>query len=222
MIDKRVPSLAGAVAGIADGSTVLIGGFGDSGMPYALMDALLEQGATGLTIVSNNAGSGRGKGVPALFEAGRVRKIVCSFPRSEGSVVFEELYEAGAIELELVPQGTLSERIRAGAAGLGGFYTPTGAGTQLAAGKEERDIDGRTYVLERPIIADVSLVAGARADRMGNVVYHSAARNFGPVMAACGRLSIVQVYEMVEVGDIDPEHVMTPGIFVDRVVQVPR
>ncbi|GAC1402228.1 MAG: 3-oxoacid CoA-transferase subunit A [Candidatus Velthaea sp.] len=222
MIDKRVPSLADAVAGIADGSTVCVGGFGESGVPYALIEALLASGATGLTIVSNNAGSGRGKGLPALFAAGRVRKIICSFPRSEGSVVFEERYAAGEIELELVPQGTLGERIRAGAAGLGGFYTPTAAGTQLAAGKEQREIDGRTYVLELPIVADVSLIAGTRADRMGNVVYRSAARNFGPVMAACGRLSIVQVHEIVALGALDPEHVMTPGIFVDRVVAVPR
>jgi 3-oxoadipate CoA-transferase alpha subunit len=222
MIDKRVASLSDAVAGIADGSTVCIGGFGDSGSPLALIAALIEQGARDLTVVSNNAGSGRGSGIASLLAAGRVRKIVCSFPRSEGSVVFEELYEAGKIELELVPQGTLSERMRAAAAGLAGFYTPTAAGTLLAEGKEQREFDGRTYVLERPIVADVALIAAERADRWGNLVYHSAARNFGPVMASCGKLSIVQTHEIVELGSIDPEIVVTPGIFVDRVVKVDR
>lgn len=222
MIDKRVASLSDAVAGIADGSTICLGGFGDSGSPLALIDALIEQGARDLVVISNNAGSGRGSGVAALLDTGRVRKIVCSFPRSEGSVVFEELYAAGKIELELVPQGTLSERIRAGAAGLAGFYTPTGAGTLLAKGKEEREFDGRTYVLERPIVADVALIAAHHADRWGNLVYHSAARNFGPVMAPCAKLTVVQVAQIVELGSIDPEVVVTPGIFVDRVVQVAR
>ncbi|MFN2461706.1 MAG: 3-oxoacid CoA-transferase subunit A [Candidatus Velthaea sp.] len=220
MIDKRARTLGDAVGGIPDGATVCIGGFGDSGTPLALIAALIEQGARDLTVVSNNAGSGRSTGLAALLDAGRVRKIVCSFPRSEGSVVFEELYAAGNIELELVPQGTLSERMRAGAAGLGGFYTPTAAGTLLAEGKEERDFDGRTYVLERPIVADAALIAAYEGDRWGNLTYHSAARNFGPVMASCARLSIAQVKRIVNLGDLDPEHVVTPGIFIDRVIEV--
>lgn len=220
MLDKRVASLADAVAGIRDGSVVLIAGFGNAGIPVELIHALIDQGARDLTIVSNNAGSGR-TDVAALLAARRVRKIVCSYPRTSGSVVFEELYAAGEIELELVPQGTLSERIRAGGAGIGGFYTPTSVGTQLAAGKEAREIDGRTYVLERPIRADVALVKAERADRWGNLTFRGTARNFGPTMAMGGALTVVQAREIVDLGGIDPEHVVTPGIFVDRIVHVP-
>ncbi len=220
MLDKRVNSLAEAVAGVRDGATILIGGFGNSGVPVELIHALIDQGARELTVVSNNAGSGRGSDVARLLETGRVRKIVCSFPRTSGSVVFEELYAAGRVELELVPQGTLSERIRAGGAGIAGFYTPTGAGTRLAEGKEVRRFAGRDCVLERPIRADVALIKAARADRWGNLVYHSTARNLGPTMAPAAELTIVQVREIVALGALDPESVVTPGIFVDRVVEV--
>ena len=219
MLDKRVPDLEAAVAGIRDGSTVLIGGFGNAGIPVELIHALIDQGAKDLTVVSNNAGSGRGD-LAALLAAQRLRKLVCSYPKTSGSVVFEELYAAGKIELELVPQGTLSERIRAGGAGIGGFYTPTGVGTQLAEGKEVRRIDGRDYVFELPIRADVALIKAERADRWGNLVYRLSARNFGPVMAPAAVLTVVQVREIVELGAIAPEVVMTPGIFVDRVVVV--
>jgi 3-oxoadipate CoA-transferase, alpha subunit len=221
MIDKFVPSLAAAVAGIQDGATVLIAGFGNSGIPVELIDALIEQGAKDLTVVSNNAGSGR-TDVAKLLGTGRVRKIMCSYPRTAGSVVFEEMYSAGKLELELIPQGTLTERIRAGAAGIGGFYTPTAAGTKLAEGKETRIIDGREYVLEAPIAADVALIKAERADRWGNLTYRLAARNFGPTMAAAGKLTIVQTSHVVELGGIDPEQVVTPGIFVDRIVHVPN
>lgn len=221
MIDKIVPSLAAAVAGIEDGATVLIAGFGNSGIPVELIDALIDQGAKDLTVVSNNAGSGR-TDVAKLLGTGRVRKIMCSYPRTAGSVVFEEMYSAGKLELELIPQGTLTERIRAGAAGIGGFYTPTAAGTLLAEGKETRIIDGREYVLEAPIHADVALIKAERADRWGNLTYRLAARNFGPTMAAAGKLTIVQTSHVVELGGIDPEDVVTPGIFVDRVVHVPN
>ncbi|MCM0021359.1 MAG: 3-oxoacid CoA-transferase subunit A [Tagaea sp.] len=221
MIDKIVPSLAAAVAGIQDGATVLIAGFGNSGIPVELIDALIAQGAKDLTIVSNNAGSGR-TDVAKLLATGRVRKIMCSYPRTAGSVVFEEMYSAGKLELELIPQGTLSERIRAGAAGIGGFYTPTAAGTKLAEGKETRFIDGREHVLEAPIHADVALIKAERADRWGNLTYRLAARNFGPTMAAAGKLTIVQTSHVVELGAIDPEDVVTPGLFVDRVVHVPN
>jgi 3-oxoadipate CoA-transferase, alpha subunit len=221
MIDKIVPSLAAAVAGIQDGATVLIAGFGNSGIPVELIDALIEQGAKDLTVVSNNAGSGR-TDVAKLLGTGRVRKIMCSYPRTAGSVVFEEMYSAGKLELELIPQGTLTERIRAGAAGIGGFYTPTAAGTKLAEGKETRIIDGRAHVLEAPIKADVALIKAERADRWGNLTYRLAARNFGPTMAAAGKLTIVQTSHVVELGAIDPEAVVTPGIFVDRVVHVPN
>jgi 3-oxoadipate CoA-transferase, alpha subunit len=217
MIDKRVASLAEAVAGIADGSTILCGGFGGAGAPDELFAALLEQGARDLVIVSNNAGTGR-TGLAALLDAGRVRKIVCTYPRSAGSVVFEELWQQGKIELELVPQGTLSERMRCAAAGLGGFYTPTGAGTRLAEGKETREIDGRSYVLEKPLRGDVALLRADRADRWGNLTYRKSARNFNPVMAMAATLTVAEVREMVPLGSIDPEHVVSPGIFVDRVV----
>lgn len=219
MIDKRVQSLAEAVAGIRDGSVVLCGGFGASGQPDHLIHALIEQGAKDLVIVSNNAGAGH-IGLAALLDAGRVRKVICSYPRSAGSVVFERLWAAGKVELELVPQGTLSERMRAAGAGLGGFYTPTGAGTKLAEGKEQRVIDGRLYVFEKPLKGDVALIRAERADRWGNLVYRKAARNFNPVMAMAADLTVVEVKETVELGALDPEAIVTPGIFVDRVVEV--
>lgn len=213
-------SLSDAVAGVQDSSTVLIGGFGDSGVPVELTHALLEQGARDLTVVTNNAGSGD-TDVAALLRERRVRRIICSYPRSRGSVWFEELYRAGDIELELVPQGTLSERMRAAGAGLGGFFTPTGADSTLAHGKEVRIIDGRRHVFEQPLPGDVALVKGDRADRWGNITYHSAARNFGPTMAMAAALTVVQVRQLVELGDLDPECVVTPGVFVGRVVAVP-
>lgn len=219
MLDKRVWSLAAAVEGVRDGATVLIGGFGNSGVPVELTHALLEQGARDLTVVTNNAGSGE-TDVAALLRERRVRTIICSYPRSRGSVWFEELYRTGGIELQLVPQGTLSERMRCAAAGLGGFFTPTGAETRLAQGKEVRMIDGRLHVFEQPLRGDVALVKADRADRWGNLVYHSAARNFGPTMAAAADLTVVQVRELVELGELDPECVVTPGVFVDRVVRV--
>jgi len=218
MIDKRVRNLAEAVAGIKDGAVVLTGGFGGAGSPEALYGALLEQGARDLTIVNNNAGTGR-TGLAGLMEAGRVRKIICSFPRSAGSVVFEELYKEGRIELELVPQGILSERMRCAAAGLGGFYSPVAVGTRLGEGKEEREIDGRRYVLERPLRGDVALLKADRGDRWGNLTYNKSARNFNPTMAQAAALSIVQVRQFVELGEIDPEHIITPGIFIDRLVE---
>ena len=214
---------AEAVAGIEDGSTVLVGGFGLAGMPVELIDALIDQGATDLTVVSNNAGNGD-TGLAALLAKGRVRKVVCSFPRQKDSWVFDGLYREGKVELELVPQGNLAERMRAAGAGIGAFFCPTGVGTPLAEGpdgpKETREIEGRTYVLEYPIRGDVALVGAHRADRMGNVVYRKTARNFGPVMATAATTTIVQVREVVETGEIDPELVVTPGIYVDRVVAV--
>ena len=219
MIDKRVRDLAAAVAGVRDGSVVLCAGFGGAGLPDALCEALVKQGARDLTVVANNAGVGR-SGLAALLAAGRVRKIMCSFPRSAGSVVFEELYAAGKIELELLPQGTLSERMRCAAAGLGGFYSPVSVGTRLAEGKEHREIDGRIYVLEKPLKGDVALLAADRADRWGNLTYRKSARNFNPSMAMAADLSVAQVRQIVELGAIDPESIVTPGIFIDRIVQV--
>ena len=219
MLDKRVGSLAAAVEGVQDGAVVLIGGFGNSGDPVELTHAQLEQGARDLTVVTNNAGSGE-TDVAALLRERRVRKIICSYPRSRGSVWFEERYRAGEVELELVPQGTLSERMRASAAGLGGFFTPTGADTQVAEGREVRIIAGRPHVFEHPLRGDVALVKAERADRWGNLVYHSAARNYGPTMVGAADLSVVQVRALVELGELDPECVVTPGILVDRVVQV--
>lgn len=219
MIDKEVASVADAVAGVEDGSTVMIGGFGRAGQPVELIDALIDQGATNLTIVNNNAGNGD-TGLAALLAAGRVRKILCSFPRQSDSWVFDRLYRDGDIELELVPQGNLAERIRAAGAGIGAFYTPTGVGTLLAEGKETREIDGKTYALEYPIKADVALVSGLKADRWGNVVYRGTARNFGPIMVSAATTAVVQVDSVVDLGAIDPEHVVTPGMFVDRVVAV--
>ncbi|MFH9983164.1 3-oxoacid CoA-transferase subunit A [Streptomyces sp. NPDC017179] len=207
-----------AVAGIEDGSTVLVGGFGLAGMPFDLIDALIRQGAGDLTVVSNNAGNGD-VGLAALLKAGRVRKVICSFPRQSDSYVFDDLYRAGRVELEVVPQGTLAERMRAAGAGIGAFYSPVGVGTPLAEGKETREIDGRVHVLEHPIKGDAALIAAHRADRMGNLVYRKTARNFGPVMATAAGTVIAQVTEIVPVGEIDPETVVTPGIYVDRLVR---
>jgi len=220
MIDKTVSSAAAAVADIQDGATVMIGGFGTAGMPSELIDALIAQGARGLTIVNNNAGNGD-VGLAALLKAKRVRKIVCSFPRQTDSWHFDALYHAGEIELELVPQGNLAERIRAAGAGIGAFYTPTGYGTLLAEGKETRKIDGRNYVLEFPIRADFALIKAQRGDRWGNLVYRKTARNFGPIMASAAACTIAQVREVVNLGDLDPETIVTPGIFVRRVVEIP-
>jgi 3-oxoadipate CoA-transferase alpha subunit len=219
MIDKQVGSLAAAVAGIKDGATILCAGFGGAGLPDALCEAIIDQGAKELTVVCNNAGTGR-TGLAALMAAGRVRKIICSFPRSSGSVVFEELYAQGKLELELVPQGTMSERMRAAAAGLGGFYSPVSVGTRLGEGKELREIDGRQYVLEKPLKGDVALLVADRADRWGNLVYRKSARNFNPTMAMAADLSIVQVRAIVPLGELDPEVIVTPGIFIDRIVEL--
>ena len=220
MIDKTVATAPEAVADIRDGATVMIGGFGTAGMPSELIDALIAQGARDLTIVNNNAGNGE-VGLAALLKAKRVRKIICSFPRQTDSYVFDALYHAGAIELELVPQGNLAERIRAAGAGIGAFFTPTGYGTLLAEGKETREINGRNYVLEYPIEADFALIKALRADRWGNLVYRKTARNFGPIMAAAAKCTIAQVREVVNLGDLDPEVVVTPGIYVKRVVEIP-
>ena len=208
-----------AVAGIVDGSTVLIGGFGTAGQPVELIDALIRSDVKDLTVINNNAGNGR-VGLAALLANGQVRKIICSFPRQADSDVFDELYRAGKVELELVPQGNLAERIRAAGAGIGAFFCPTGVGTPLAEGKERRSIDGRDYVLEYPIKGDVALIKARRADTLGNLVYRKTARNFGPVMAMAAKITVVQVDEIVEPGGIDPEVVITPGIFVDRLVQI--
>jgi 3-oxoadipate CoA-transferase, alpha subunit len=221
MIDKIVSTVAEALAGINDGATVMIGGFGPAGQPAELIDALIAQGAKDLTIVNNNAGNGE-TGLAALLKARRVRKIICSFPRQVDSQVFDALYRAGDIELELVPQGNLAERIRAAGAGIGGFFTPTGYGTDLAKGKETRLINGRGYVLEFPIHADFALIKAERGDRWGNLAYRKTARNFGPIMATAARCCIVQVHEIVELGVLDPEAIVTPGIFVKRVVRVER
>jgi 3-oxoadipate CoA-transferase, alpha subunit len=220
VIDKIVESLESAVAGIHDGATVMIGGFGGAGQPAELVDALIAQGATDLTIVNNNAGNGE-TGLAALLKARRVRKIICSFPRQADSQVFDALYRAGEIELELVPQGNLAERIRAAGAGIGAFFTPTGYGTDLAIGKETRIIDGRPYVLEYPIHADFALIKADRGDRWGNLAYRMTARNFCPIMATAAICAIVQVREIVELGRLDPEAIVTPGIFVQRIVHVP-
>ena len=219
MIDKTVKSLADAVAGIRDGSTVMIGGFGGAGQPTELIEALIEQGARELVVVNNNAGNGE-VGLAALLKAGRVRKLVCSFPRQADSHVFDGLYRAGRIELELVPQGNLAERIRAAGAGIGAFFTPTGYGTELARGKETRRIGDRDHVLEYPIRADVVLIRAERGDRWGNLVYRKAARNFNPIMATAAATTVAQVAEVVGLGELDPEHIVTPGIHVTRVVRV--
>ncbi|QOL48224.1 3-oxoacid CoA-transferase subunit A [Massilia litorea] len=218
MIDKTFESLQRAVADVHDGATVMIGGFGNAGMPAQLIDALIEQGARELTIVNNNAGNGD-TGLAALLAAKRVRKIICSFPRQSDSHHFDALYRAGEIELELTPQGNLAERIRAAGAGIGGFFTPTGYGTLLAEGKETRLIDGRHYVLESPIHADFALIKALKGDRWGNLVYRKTARNFGPIMAMAAKVAIAQVSEIVPLGELDPENIVTPGIFVQRVVK---
>ncbi len=220
MINKIVRSMAEAMAGIRDGSTVLIGGFGAVGQPNALIDGLIEQGARELTVVANNAGVGR-VGLARLMELGRVRRIVCSFPRSSDPVVFESLYRAGQIELEIVPQGTLAERMRAAGAGIPLFFTPTGVGTRMAVGKETREIDGRMYVAEKGLPGDVALVEAWEADRWGNLTFRESGRNFNPVMAMAAKLTIVQRQHIRELGEIDPDHVHTPGIFVHRVLHVP-
>ncbi|RFA09216.1 3-oxoadipate CoA-transferase [Subtercola boreus] len=218
MISKTRSSAADALADIPDGATIMIGGFGLAGQPVQLIDALLDQGATDLTIVSNNAGNGE-TGLAALLGAGRVKKIVCSFPRQVDSQIFDALYRAGQIELELVPQGNLAERIRAAGAGIGAFFTPTGFGTTLAEGKETRTIGGRDYVLEFPIVADYALISAYRADRLGNLTYRKTSRNFGPIMASAATVTVAQVDRIVPLGDLDPESVVTPGIFVDAVVE---
>ena len=219
MIDKIQSNCAQAVAGVRDGDTVMTSGFGGAGLPTALVEALIDQGARDLVIVNNNAGNGE-TGLAALMKAGRVRKIICSFPRQADSHVFDGLYRSGKIELELVPQGNLAERIRAAGAGIAGFFTPTGYGTDLAKGKETRRIDGRDYVLETPIHGDFALIKAYRGDRWGNLVFRKAARNFGPVMAMAARCTVAQVDEVVPLGALDPEHIVTPGIFVHRVVAV--
>ncbi|HET6608014.1 MAG TPA: 3-oxoacid CoA-transferase subunit A [Rhodopila sp.] len=220
MINKIVQSMAELMAGIKDGSTVLIGGFGAVGQPNAVIDGLIEQGAKDLTVAANNAGVGH-VGLARLMELGRVRKIVCSFPRSSDPVVFETLYRAGQIELEIVPQGTLAERMRAAGAGVPAFFTATGVGTKMAVGKEHREIDGRTYILEQSLPGDVALVEAWEADRWGNLTYKQAGRNFNPIMAMAGKLTLVQTQHVRDLGEIDPDHVVTPGIFVDRVLHVP-
>jgi 3-oxoadipate CoA-transferase alpha subunit len=219
VIDKSCASVEEAVAAISDGDTVMIGGFGEAGSPIELIHALIDQGARDLVVINNNTGNGR-VGLAALIAAGRVRRMICSFPRGTTDTLFPELYRAGKIELELVPQGTLAERIRAGGAGIPAFYTATAAGTTLAEGKETRDFDGRCYVMERGLTADYALVKAEKADRFGNAVYNKAARNFGPIMCMAARTAIIQVGEIVADGAIDPEHVITPGIFVQHVVAV--
>ncbi len=226
MINKFVPSIAEALADTRDGSTILIGGFGTAGIPDELIEGLLAQGARNLTLVNNNAGNGE-QGIAALLKAGRVRKMVCSFPRQADSYVFDGLYRSGQVELELVPQGNLAERIRAAGAGIGGFFTPTAYGTDLAKNadgslKETREINGRMYVYETPIHADLALVRAERGDRWGNLTYRKAARNFGPVMAMAARKTVATVYAQAELGEIDPETVITPGIFVQAVVLIDR
>jgi 3-oxoadipate CoA-transferase, alpha subunit len=220
MINKIVQTMAEAVAGIRDGSLVLIGGFGSIGQPNALIEGLIEQGAKDLTVVANNAGVGH-NGLARLMEVGRVRKIICSYPRTSDPVVFEGLYRAGRIELEVMPQGTMAERMRAAGAGIPAFYTPTSVGTLLAEGKEQREFSGRKYVLEEALAGDVALIEAWEADRWGNLTYKSSARNFNPVMAMAAKLTIAQAQHMVELGALDPEKVMTAGIFVQRVVHVP-
>ena len=226
MIDKISPSIADALAGTPDGATVLIGGFGTAGIPSELIDGLIEQGARDLTIVNNNAGNGE-TGLAALLKAGRVRKIICSFPRQADSQVFDGLYRSGKLELELVPQGNLAERLRAAGAGIGGFFTPTGYGTELAkkadgTPKETRQINGRMYVFEEPIHGDLALIKAERGDRWGNLTYRKAARNFGPVMATAAKKTVATVHDISELGQMDPETIVTPGIFVSHIVKIPR
>ncbi len=226
MINKVARSVAEALAGVKDGATVLIGGFGTAGIPNELIDGLIAQGAKDLTVVNNNAGNAE-SGLAALLKLGRVRKIICSFPRQTDSYVFDELYRSGKLELELVPQGNLAERIRAAGAGIGAFFTPTGFGTELAKNadgtpKETRAINGRHYVLELPIYGDVALIKAERGDRWGNLIYRKAARNFGPVMATASKLTVATVHEIAELGELDPEQIVTPGIFVHQIVKIER
>ena len=226
MIDKIVLSIEAALADVADGATVMIGGFGTAGIPVELIDGLIAQGAKDLTVVNNNAGNCE-HGMAALLKAGRVRKVICSFPRQADSFVFDALYRAGKVELELVPQGNLAERIRAAGAGIGAFFTPTGYGTDLALNrdgtpKETREIDGKHFVLEYPLHGDLALIKADRGDRWGNLTYRKAARNFGPVMATACKTTVATVHEIVELGGLDPEHVVTPGIFVNRIVCINR
>lgn len=221
MIDKIAASIAEALAGVRDGATVLIGGFGTAGIPGELIDGLIEQGARDLTVVNNNAGNAD-QGLAALLKTGRVRKIICSFPRQVDSYVFDELYRSGKLELELVPQGNLAERIRAAGAGIGAFFCPTAAGTELAQGKETREINGRTYVLEYPIHGDVALIKAEAGDRWGNLVYRKSARNFGPVMATAAKLTVATVHEIRQLGELDPEAIVTPGIYVSKIVKIDR
>ncbi|MEK9946965.1 MAG: 3-oxoacid CoA-transferase subunit A [Alphaproteobacteria bacterium] len=221
MIEKIVPDVGSAVAAVEDGHVVMIGGFGDAGSPTELIHALIDKGVRDLTVVNNNAGNGL-IGLAALLKAGAVGKVICSYPRSSHSVVFEDMYRAGKVDLETVPQGTLAERIRAAGAGIGGFYTKTSVGTPVADGKEVRTIDDEDYVFETPLHADIALVKAQTADRWGNLTYRLAARNFGPIMCMAARHTIVQVRNIVALGDIDPEVVVTPGIFVNAVVQVPN
>ncbi len=221
MINKIAASVAEALDGVKDGATVLIGGFGTAGIPNELIHGLIDQGARDLTVVNNNAGNGDA-GLPALLKTGRVRKIICSFPRQVDSYVFDELYRSGKLELELVPQGNLAERIRAGGAGIGAFFCPTGYGTELAEGKETRVIDGRHYVLEYPIRGDLALVKAETGDRWGNLTYRKTARNFGPVMAAAATTTVASVHRIVQLGELDPESIVTPGIYVSRIVKIAR
>jgi 3-oxoadipate CoA-transferase alpha subunit len=221
MIDKIAASVAEALAKVQDGATVMIGGFGTAGIPNELIEGLIVQGAKDLTVVNNNAGNGEA-GLAALLKTGRVRKIICSFPRQADSQVFDALYRSGTLELELVPQGNLSERIRAAGAGIGAFFTPTGYGTELAKGKETREINGKQYVLEYPIFGDVALIKAERGDRWGNLTYRMTARNFGPSMAMACKQTIASVHEIVELGQLDPEAIVTPAIFVSKIVKIER
>ena len=221
MINKIAPSIAEALADVKDGSTVMIGGFGTAGIPNELIDGLIAQGAKDLVIVNNNAGNGE-SGLAALLKAGQVRKIICSFPRQADSHIFDALYRSGKLELELIPQGNLAERIRAAGAGIGAFFCPTGYGTELAKGKETREINGKFYVLEMPIYGDVALIKAETGDRWGNLLYRKAARNFGPVMATAAKMTVATVHEVVELGALDPEAIVTPGIFVSKIVKIER
>jgi len=221
MINKQVASVAEALADVRDGATIMIGGFGEAGSPIELIHALIDQGARDLTVVSNNAGSGE-VGLAALIKTGRVSKIICSFPRTANSTVFPELYHAGKLKLELVPQGTLAERIRAGGAGIPAFYTPSAVGTPLAEGKETRTFDGREYLMELGLKADFALIKGRAADTHGNILYNKTARNFGPIMAMAAKTAVVQVEKVLAPGELDPETIVTPGVFVQRVVEVPH
>ena len=221
MINKIAASITAALADVKDGSTVMIGGFGTAGIPNELIDGLIEQGAKDLVIVNNNAGNGE-SGQGALLKAGCVRKIICSFPRQADSHIFDALYRSGKLELELVPQGNLAERIRAAGAGIGAFFSPTGYGTELAKGKETREINGKFYVLEMPIYGDVALIKAETGDRWGNLLYRKAARNFGPVMATAAKMTVATVHEVVELGAMDPESIVTPGIFVSKIVKIDR